>query len=323
MKISLITPIYNEGENIGRYFEALRKIKYPNEDLELVVVNDGSTDGSFELLNALAKKSEFSVRIINLEKNSGRPVARQIGAKEAKYENLLFLDCKCELFPDAISNLEFLNYQPVILNVIQKNDHIFDRFFRLIRRRHYRGETNDGEYDHYIDKDNFDYFPKGTILFCDRKLFLESQPEDFNSKLVSDDTRLLRNIVERKKIRRSSKARVYYNTRRGLLDNLEHMYHRGPKFADYYYRPSKKWFWLINLFLLGLIVTVYLGIKYSLLVEILFGALSLNFLLGFYFAEGIKDFLIVFSLFPIIFVFFFAGIVKGIIWKLWRKLTVN
>lgn len=85
---SVIMPVYN-GENcIERAIESVLKQTFP--DWELVVVNDGSTDNTEELLKKYADNSK--IKIISTP-NNGVSEARNIAMRNAKYDNFAFLDC--------------------------------------------------------------------------------------------------------------------------------------------------------------------------------------------------------------------------------------
>lgn len=313
MKISIITPIYNEEKNIDRYFQAIKNIEYPKENFEIIIVNDGSTDNSQKVLENIQKNSDIEINIINLTKNSERNIARETGAKKAKHENLLFIDCKCEIFPDALSKIKEINYAAIIGNPIQKNDHLFDHFFLLLRTKLYKKSFQKFN-DIYINKENFAKTSKGTtIFFCKKDLFLKSQAEDKANKYSHDDTKLFWNIIKKQEILKTEKVKCYYNTRKGFKENIKHVFNRGPKFINYYYKTSKKEFWIINLSIIATIAIIYGLISTNYQLEILTTLLILNSITSLYLSKNIKDFLISFALFPIIAISFLAGLVKGII----------
>lgn len=316
MKISIVTPIYNESKNISRFFNALKKLNYPKDNLELIIVNDGSKDNSLEILQKEKTKSNLNVKIIDLGKNKGRTIARETGAKQATFDNLLFVDCKCELFSDSIKQIEKYNYQPLVGNVKQGTKSLLGEFFQIIRRKFH----NVSEQDSKITTKNFDKKSKGTgIFFCDKKLFLNSQIKNKSDKNSSDDTKLLWNIVQKKEILSASKVKVLYHARTSFIKNIKHIFNRGPKFVDYYYTPSKKHFWVINLSILGLLTILFLIIKTLFLLELLIGVIILNAIIAIIFAHSFKDFIIFFSLFPIFSIIFLAGIIKGLILKTFRS----
>ena len=86
--ISVIVPVYNRKETLERCVQSLRGQTYP--DLEIILVDDGSTDGSGALCNALARE-DVRIRVIHKE-NGGVSSARNAGIEAAKGEYLMFTD---------------------------------------------------------------------------------------------------------------------------------------------------------------------------------------------------------------------------------------
>jgi glycosyltransferase involved in cell wall biosynthesis len=87
-KISVIIPVYNAENTVGAILEKLISQKY--KDIEIIAVNDGSTDGSLKVLQKFADKDK---RIIIIDqKNSGVSAARNIAVKKAVGEYITFVD---------------------------------------------------------------------------------------------------------------------------------------------------------------------------------------------------------------------------------------
>ena len=86
IKLSIIVPVYNVEEYVEECIKSLLKI--PIENKEIIVINDGSTDRSIEIINNLKNKS---IIIIN-EVNKGLSAARNTGLKYANGEYILFID---------------------------------------------------------------------------------------------------------------------------------------------------------------------------------------------------------------------------------------
>lgn len=88
MKISIIVPVYNTEKYLEKCLESL--INQTLKDIEIICVNDGSTDKSVEILNNFAKKDK-RIKIIS-QKNKGQSAARNEGIKIAKGKYIGFLD---------------------------------------------------------------------------------------------------------------------------------------------------------------------------------------------------------------------------------------
>lgn len=87
-KLSVIVPVYNVEKYLQRCVDSL--LAQTHEDLEILLVNDGSTDGSPALCDAYAKK-DARIRVIH-QKNGGLSAARNTGIDAATGEYLAFLD---------------------------------------------------------------------------------------------------------------------------------------------------------------------------------------------------------------------------------------
>jgi glycosyltransferase involved in cell wall biosynthesis len=92
--LSIIIPVYNGGSDLKRCLTALRESSFG--DWELIVVDDGSTDGSDELAG------RSGARVIASSGRVGPAAARNIGAEMARGEYLLFLDADCVVQPDTL-----------------------------------------------------------------------------------------------------------------------------------------------------------------------------------------------------------------------------
>ena len=87
--VSIIMPVYNAGEFLRECMESVVEQSLKN-NIEVICVNDGSTDNSMEILQEFASQNPF-IRIIDKE-NTGAGDCRNVGLKEAKGEYVLFLD---------------------------------------------------------------------------------------------------------------------------------------------------------------------------------------------------------------------------------------
>lgn len=88
IKVSVIVPVYNVERYLGKCLKSL--IQQSLKDIEIICINDGSTDKSLEILHKFAKLDSRIV-IINKE-NEGQSVARNIGVKAARGEFIGFVD---------------------------------------------------------------------------------------------------------------------------------------------------------------------------------------------------------------------------------------
>lgn len=94
MNLSVIIPVYNEVQNIR---EIVKRVLATGLPWEIVIVDDGSTDGTRDILKELDGKD--SIRVILHEKNQGKGAAVRTGFAEAKGEVFLIQDADLEYDP--------------------------------------------------------------------------------------------------------------------------------------------------------------------------------------------------------------------------------
>ena len=86
VRFSVILPLYNKEESVGKTVRSV--LSQTHEDLELIVVNDGSTDESLRVVRGI---KDDRIRVFSQE-NQGVSVARNRGMDEAKYNYVAFID---------------------------------------------------------------------------------------------------------------------------------------------------------------------------------------------------------------------------------------
>ena len=101
--ISIIVPLYNESENIRSFFDSLENVLI-NMEYEIIAVNDGSMDDSWEQLKQRAGKNP-KVKIINFARNFGQTAALSAGIKNASGKVIVLIDSDMENDPHDISKL--------------------------------------------------------------------------------------------------------------------------------------------------------------------------------------------------------------------------
>jgi len=99
-KVSIIVPAYNEEENLERCVNSLINLDYPKNLLEILIVNDGSTDNTPKIANRLARKYKI-VRAFHKE-NGGKGSALNYGLKRAKGEIVVVMDADSYVEKDAL-----------------------------------------------------------------------------------------------------------------------------------------------------------------------------------------------------------------------------
>ncbi|AAZ18514.1 probable glycosyl transferase [Psychrobacter arcticus 273-4] len=118
--LSIISPFYNSEEKCKRLLETLMNIK--DEEIEIIFVDDGSTDDTVALLTAFRSESQVEVKVIRQE-NKGPGGARNAGLNIAKGEYVWFVDSDDDIKLDALvylKNIYHKGYDFVDFNYISK-----------------------------------------------------------------------------------------------------------------------------------------------------------------------------------------------------------
>lgn len=99
--VSVIVPVYNAQEYLGECIRSVCRQTYSN--LELILVDDGSTDGSSTIYRRMAVQDE-RIHIV-FQKNKGAAAARNVGIRKARGEYILFVDSDDTIEPNMIEVL--------------------------------------------------------------------------------------------------------------------------------------------------------------------------------------------------------------------------
>ena len=154
--ISVILPIYNTEKYLKQCLDSLIFQSY--KDLEIICIDDGSTDCSGKIADQYAKKDE-RIRVIH-QKNRGESNARNVGLNLAKGEYIAFVDCDDWIEPDMYETLlkmmqddnldmaagswfkDYSKEQSIVVNEKEVCNQVFDRdqlLRYLYERDAYRG----------------------------------------------------------------------------------------------------------------------------------------------------------------------------------------
>lgn len=101
--ISVVIPFFNEKESLPHLYERL-KSTFPDQDVEFIFVDDGSTDGGFELVEKFAKEDK-RVKGLSFRRNFGKSAALSAGFKKAKGDILVTLDADLQDHPEEVPKL--------------------------------------------------------------------------------------------------------------------------------------------------------------------------------------------------------------------------
>ena len=105
MNISVVIPLYNEDESLPELYDWIERVMAANNfSFEVIFVNDGSTDRSWDVISELAARSEH-VKGIKFRRNYGKSPALYCGFKEAQGDVVITMDADLQDSPDEIPEL--------------------------------------------------------------------------------------------------------------------------------------------------------------------------------------------------------------------------
>ena len=105
MDISVVVPLYNEEESLPELFAWIERVmKTHNFSYEVIFVNDGSTDRSWQIIEQLQAKSD-KVRGIKFRRNYGKSPALYCGFEQAQGNVVITMDADLQDSPDEIPEL--------------------------------------------------------------------------------------------------------------------------------------------------------------------------------------------------------------------------
>lgn len=241
--VSVIIASYNSAQWLPSTIESLQKAAlHTSYKLEIVVVDDGSTDDTNNVLVELASSSSIPIKIVS-QPNQGRFLARWAGVQASSGTNLLIFDSRILMGEYSLKALE--NKRKEFSSSFAWNAHVntdedaplVGRFWEVPTHIFWGGYLAEPKTT-VLNSENFDYVPKGTTcFFVPKEAFVTAceaaWPED-NSHLVSDDTKILRELLTITEIVIEPTFVAIYRPRTRVKAFLKHAYDRGTLFVDSY-----------------------------------------------------------------------------------------
>lgn len=255
--ISIVIPVFNEERYLSSCLDSLCKLDYPNEKLEIILVDNGSTDGTLAIAN------QYDIGIfLHPDVNVG--AVRNYGVVKASGELIVFIDSDCVVETDWLQRgLTSMNEQYGAvggLYLLREQPAWIERYWILQSARNFAYQTS------FV----------GGCIFIRREAFeaVEGFSEVMSAGEDTDLTQRLRDAGYRLKI--DPQLSVVHL---GYPDTIISFVRRQMWHSENYYLNfpavlSDKIFILTNVFLLGfilLLVTPWLGMPTLLVGGLLFG----------------------------------------------------
>jgi glycosyltransferase involved in cell wall biosynthesis len=283
--------------------DALLACGIPKNDYEIIIVNNGSTDRTFRIATS------YDVRVLGTRKKVGHFEAMDIGAKNANYNNLLFIDQRTLVKKDTLKNIETLNYSPIVSGELNLDKYRsgHDTFMYLIYSKLYSPHFPQSRFgsELWISKQNFRKVLKNkALLYIEKDLFNKLVEDGFDFNNGHED--FLRKIVYEQNYRILSHTDVNVEyvgdlkvkTNREIVEN-------GFKWGKRYLKRFNVYSFLYYSIHISVIALVAVYMKYSFLAMILVYLLFLIYL-----ADSKKDFWILLKSAPGEILRFYIGTIK-------------
>ena len=184
--ISAIVPVYNVEEYLPACIESL--MAQGDVGLEIILVNDGSTDRSGSIADEYARR-DSRIKVIN-QKNGGASAARNTGLKIAQGEYIVFVDSDDWLKSDSLHKLrhEAVRYQADLVMgslLYHQPDPFFDRIYRQV--------PDEIRYIPFSGKEGFVRLAKAKVFisvvwnYLYRRRFIEKIQAQFEEGIMNED----------------------------------------------------------------------------------------------------------------------------------------
>jgi hypothetical protein len=250
--LSVVVPTYNSAEYLPSTLDACAEaLRGCGWSAEILVVDDGSSDGSGDVAGGWAAGRETDLRVVSTV-NQGRFLARWTGLQEARGRLVLLLDSRVLLAPGSLAHVRAemergTGGAATVWNAHAVTDPtaaLVGLFWEVPVYVFWGGYFADPRPVSYGLAD-FNRYPKGTGAFlAERSLLLEACEAAWptaDAVLVSDDTKVIRHIAARTPVRLDPQFRVLYRPRTSVRAFVRHSMERGTHLVDSYGGTSHAW----------------------------------------------------------------------------------
>ncbi len=171
-KISILIPVYNTEKYLHQCLTSA--IKQTLEEIEIIVVNDASTDGSLAIIKEFQKK-DSRIQLINFTENQGNGIGRNTAIQKATAEYILFLDSDDWLE----HNTAELTYNKARANHYQAVVFGYTQHFEFLRKKNKDEmplyKENDPNFYEYFLMHRKGFYSMPWIYLFSRKLLVENK----------------------------------------------------------------------------------------------------------------------------------------------------
>jgi glycosyltransferase involved in cell wall biosynthesis len=221
-KVSVIVPVYNTEKYLPDCLDSI--INQTFKDIEIICINDGSTDNSVEILEKYTKK-DSRIKVIT-QKNQGLSGARNTGTKNAQGEYLQFVDSDDLLELNAIEvlykrakkdNLDMVMFNIKPRLVDKKHKERYENYIKYYKRNKTYPEVLTGQEMFYEMRKNSDYLPSAVIYMTKADLIKKNNITFYEGIIHEDNLFTIQLILQAKKVSHINKELYIRNVREGSI----------------------------------------------------------------------------------------------------------
>ena len=132
--LSVIVPVFNSAETLSQCLSSILIQSY--KDIEIIIVNDGSTDNSMDIVNTYTEKYRDQVKYIELSENKGIGNARNIGLENATGEFVTFVDSDdwidSNLYQSSINAMILYDAEIAVFGIKNEYDNYINSKYRYV-----------------------------------------------------------------------------------------------------------------------------------------------------------------------------------------------
>ena len=165
MKLSLVVPCYNEEGNVQAFFDACRACLDGVLSYEMVFINDGSRDGTWQNLLKLRDEAPEMIKLIDFSRNFGKEAAMYAGLQRVEGEYVTVIDADLQQRPEvALEMVRFLDANPSFDCVAAYQDTRREgKFSTWCKKVFYKLMNAACETDFRADASDFRTFRRGMV----------------------------------------------------------------------------------------------------------------------------------------------------------------
>lgn len=166
MKLSLIVPCYNEQDNILPFFEetanAFKELPKEIKSIEIIFVNDGSTDLTSQKLKELYSSYSSIVTVVEFSRNFGKEAAMLAGLRHAQGDFVTIIDADLQQRPEIVVDMvkHLLENEDCDMVAAYQSERIEGRLMSFLKKMFYKCINLASETDFYQGASDFRTFRK-------------------------------------------------------------------------------------------------------------------------------------------------------------------